>query len=398
MEDDGVRFAARPIAERVSAFGYDLRTLPVLLALASIWTVFGVTNPLFLSSRNLSNLSLQIVVTGIIALGLVLILLIGEIDLSVAISSGVMATLMAGLVVEHGVSVPVAIVAAVAAGSLFGAAQGTVVVFGAPSFVVTLGGSLILQGLLLRLLPAGGQINIAETPIAVVAATFIPPVVSWVLGAVTFFGWVGFRWNTYRHERRRAIPSSLQRRVLLPALGLALLGGLGLAVLNAYRGVPLAMALFMALLIVFGYVTGQTPFGTYLYAIGGNADAARRVGIRVWRMRIATFALAGGLAAVAGVVAASRVLGVSVYSGGGTLLLEAIAAAVIGGTSLFGGRGSVWAALLGALVIGSISNGMDLNGVQTDVKLVVEGTILIGAICIDAVIARGSIRPKFAAK
>jgi len=378
----------------VDALAGDFRLVPVCIALAFIWLFFAITTDNFLSPRNLSNLSLQIVVTGVLALGLVLVMLIAEIDLSVAALSGVCASIMATLTVNEGWSPVLAVVAAIAAGALFGAIQGGIVVFGAPSFVVTLGGSLALGGALLLLLPDAGQINLAETPIADLAGTYIAPGVGWGLVVA---GLVVFAALQLRGMRGAGAGGGARGRtvqVLLPALLAGVAAVAAIAILNSYRGVPVAVAIFLGLLLALWYLTTQTRFGTYLYATGGNEEAARRAGIGVTRLRVITFALAGGFAAIAGIIAASRLLGVSTQSGSGTLLLQAIAAAVIGGASLFGGRGSIWAALLGALVIGSVSNGLDLRGSPDEVKLIVQGAILVLAVAIDAVVSRGSLSPR----
>jgi len=380
----------------VEALAGEYRLVPVCIALAFIWLFFAITTENFLSPRNLSNLSLQIVVTGVLALGLVLVMLIAEIDLSVAALSGVCASIMALLTVDEGWSPVLAVAAAIAAGALFGALQGGIVVFGAPSFVVTLGGSLALGGALLLLLPDAGQINLAETPIADVAGTYIAPEVGWGLVLVGLVAFVALRLRALRGGRGTAAGGGASRtaHVLLPAVLAGVTAVAAIAILNSYRGVPVAVAIFLGLLLALWYLTTQTRFGTYLYATGGNEEAARRAGIGVTRLRVVTFALAGGFAAIAGIIAASRLLGVSTQSGSGTLLLQAIAAAVIGGASLFGGRGSIWAALLGALVIGSVSNGLDLRGSPDEVKLIVQGAILVLAVAIDAVVSRGSLSPR----
>jgi D-xylose transport system permease protein len=381
----------------VEALTGEWRVIPVLIALAAIWVFFALGDSSFVSPRNLSNLSLQIVVTGVLALGLVLILLVGEIDLSVAASSGVCATVMSTLFVNHGWSAGPAILVAVLLGAAVGGVQAAIVVYGSPSFVVTLGGALMLQGALIALLPNAGQINLADTSIADIAGTYLDAATGWTLAVVAMLGFAVLRWTRHAANRRRKIQTHLVRDVLAPVCLICAVSVAAVAVLNAYQGVPVAVAIFLALLLTFSYITTQTRYGVHLFAAGGNRDAARRAGVPVTKLIVSTFVVAGACAAIGGIIAASRVLGVSVQSGQGSLMLEAIAAAVIGGTSLFGGRGTVWAALLGALVIGSISNGMDLRGMATEVKLVVEGAILIAAITVDAVIARGSLRPRAAA-
>jgi D-xylose transport system permease protein len=374
----------------VDAFSGRWRLVPVLAVLVVIWVFFASQAPAFLSARNLSNLSVQIVVTGILALGLVLVLLVGEIDLSVAALGAVTAAVMARLLVEQQQPPALAIIAGIATGVAFGAVQGLIVTrFRAPAFIVTLGSSLILQGVLLQLLPRTGQIPLAGTAVELVTGSYLVAVTGYLvaLAATALVGLLLFQ--TYRNNQRQQHPTSLLRRVVLPTIA-CLIGSLAVvALLNAHRGVPVAVLILLGSLGVMAYVATQTGFGTYLYAIGGNAEASRRAGIKVRHVKVATFALAGGFAALAGLVAASRTLGVSSQSGSGTLLLEAVAAAVIGGASLFGGRGSVWAALLGALVIGSISNGLDLLGADAQLKLIVQGGILILAVAVDGALSGG---------
>jgi D-xylose transport system permease protein len=378
----------------VERLGGDFRMVPVALSLACIWLYFSATTEGFLSARNMSNLSLQICVTGVLALGLVLVLLIAEIDLSVAALSGVCAAITAGLAVNQDWSPIVAMLVGIGAGAGMGLINGIIVVFGAPSFVVTLGASLALGGILLLLLPDAGQINVANTLIADIANTYMSDSVGWLLVLVVVAGFAGLRYSVHRHKGQRGLHTSAVRDVLVPSAAVGVGAAIVVNVLNQARGVPIAVAIFIGLSIVLWYASTQTRFGTYLYAIGGNAEAARRAGIPVNRLRIATFVLAGSFAAIAGIIAASRVLGVSNQSGASTLLLQAIAAAVIGGASLFGGHGSVWAALMGALVIGSVSNGLDLKGSTEEVKLIVQGAILVLAVMVDAIVSRGSLLPK----
>jgi D-xylose transport system permease protein len=395
----GVRVTRPPFADDagsrfIEALGGPLRILPVVASLVVIWVVFYAANSVFLSPRNLSQLSLQIVVTGVVALGLVFVLLVGEIDLSAASSSGVCAAVMATLYVNSHWSAAWAIAAAILVGMGIGLVQVLVIVFGAPSFVVTLGGGLILQGGLLFLLPDAGQINLAGTSIGRIADSYIASPWNWFVVTLAIAGYAAMRGTSYRSARRRGMRVDLVRSLLLPVGAVAA----GIVVvtweLDRYRGIPVAVAIFLGLLALSAYATTQTRYGAHLYGAGGNRNAARRAGIRIGYLILSTFVISGACAAIAGIIAASRVLGVSSYSGSGSLMLEAIAAAVIGGTSLFGGRGTVWAAALGALIIGSISNGMDILGLQPQVKLATEGSILIAAVALDSVIARGSLWPK----
>ena len=367
------------------------RMVPVLATLVVLGAFFASQAPGFLSVRNLSNLSVQIVVTAILALGLVLVLIIGEIDLSVAALSALSAAVMARLLVETGVGAGAAITIAIVFGVAIGCLQGLIVTqFRAPAFIVTLGASLVMQGLLLLLLPRTGQVPLAGTFIELITGSYLVPLIGYLLAVATSAVVTLLMYQTFRHRRQQGQRPSPVRAVLLPGLACLACSLVVVTVLNLYRGVPVAVVLMLALLAVLAYLTTQTRLGTYLYAIGGNAEAARRAGIRVRGVKVITFALTGGLAAIAGVVSASRTLGVSSQSASGTLLLEAVAAAVIGGASLFGGRGSVWAALLGALVIGTISNGLDLLGAEAQVKLIIQGTILIIAVAVDGALSGGA--------
>ena len=366
------------------------RLVPVLIALVGIWIFFSVQSSVFLSSRNLSHLALQIVVMSVIGLALVLVLLVGEIDLSVAYLSAVCAAVAATLSVRLGWPFALALAGGVGAGALWGLGQGLVTTrFRVPSFIVTLGASLILTGILQKLLPSDTyEIGLVNDPIALIANAFLPSWLSFagVAAAVVLVGIL--KLQTYRQRRQHGFKSSLIGTVLAPVAAVAIAGAVLVTVFDGYRGVPVAVAVLLVLLGVFAYLTSETKFGIYLYAIGGNPEAARRAGIPVDRVKVIAFVLAGALAATGGIIAASRVLGVSPLSADPLILLEAIAAIVIGGTSLFGGRGSVWSALTGALVMGSITNGLLLIDVSTPVRLAVQGTILILAVVTDAVIVR----------
>jgi len=363
----------------------DLSFLPVLAALAIIWAVFGSMNGNFISPANLTNLTLQIAATGTIAVGVVLILLIGEIDLSVGALSGFAAGVMAVLNVRLGVPGPVAILAAIALGIGIGIFNGLWITRTAvPAFVVTLAGLLAWQGALLAVLGGTGTVNITDRGITQLAQGFLPRWLSWCLLAVVVavLGATSLRQRRRRITKGLSVPSMV-RTVLRLAIAVVV-GSIGVAVLNADRGMPYALVLLLGLIVVFDLVVRRTRLGRHIMSVGGNAEAARRAGINVDGIRTFVFAAAGGAAALGGVVAASRLFAVNQSSGSGDLLLNAIAAAVIGGTSLFGGRGSVWAAFLGALVIGSISNGMDLLGYVTSVKFLVTGAVLLLSVTVDA--------------
>jgi D-xylose transport system permease protein len=367
----------------------DLAELRVVLALAVIWIVFYIQEPRFMSSVNLSNLVLQMTAVGLVSIGVVLVLLLGEIDLSVGAVSGLAAAIMAVLNVKHGWSPYLAIAAAVVAGMAIGLFQGTVFTrFAVPSFVVTLAGLLAWPGAQLKVLGETGTVNLGDPKITGLTSTFYSDTVGWIFA----FGVIG----VYAALALLGRQSRVSEGLSAPPFGLVMLR-IGLVavsvlvavwVLNDDRGVPLAALIFLGICMFFFYVTTRTTFGRHIFAVGGNAEAARRAGIHVNRIRVIVFMIASTMAAVGGIMAASRLLAVNQSSGSGDFLLLAIAGPVIAGTSLFGGRGSVWHALLGALVITSISNGMDLLALESAVKFMVTGAVLLAAVVIDAIARR----------
>lgn len=370
--------------------GSEASSLPVLLGLILIGGIFASQNENFLSARNLTNLVLQIASMGTISVGVVLVLLLGEVDLSVGAVSGLSAAAMAVLNVHHEKSAPLALLAAVATGALIGLFQGLWITrFRVPSFVVTLAGLLAWQGALLWVLGSTGTVNVYDPVISALAGTFLPPWLGWSVAALGAFAAVAGQVLTLRRRTKAGLEAASKGALFArSALVIALVGAAS-AVLHADRGVPLALLLLVGFVLGFDLLLRRTRFGRHVLAVGGNAEAARRAGIRVDAVRVAVFGLSGALAACGGVLATSRLLAVNQSSGGGDVLLNAIAAAVIGGTSLFGGRGTVWSALTGALVIGSISNGMDLLALPSSVKFMVTGAALLLAVTIDA-LARAS--------
>jgi D-xylose transport system permease protein len=364
----------------------DLASLRVVLGLALIWIIFQSQNDRFLSAENLTNLMLQITAIGLISVGIVFVLLLGEIDLSVGAVSGLAAAVMAVLNVKHGWSPYVAIAAAVAVGLAIGLLQGFLFSrFGVPSFVVTLAGLLAWQGALLQVLGSTGSINLTDPKITGLANTFYSDTVGWIFAAIAIGAYGAVLALSYRRRvaaglQGEAPTAQIVRFVLVAAVTIA-----AVLVLNSDRGVPLALLILLAFVIGMEYVAKLTTFGRHVYAVGGNAEAARRAGIPINRVRVAVFGIAGTMAAIGGIMAASRLLAVNQGSGGSELLLLAIAGPVIAGTSLFGGRGAVSTALLGALVIGSISNGMDLLALSSAVKFMVTGGVLLLAVLVDAI-------------
>jgi D-xylose transport system permease protein len=364
----------------------DLGELRVIIVLAVIWAIFQSQEDRFLSATNLTNLMLQITAIGLVSVGIVLVLLLGEIDLSVGAVSGLCAAVMAVLTVKHGWSPYLGIAAAIAVGAAIGTFQGTVFTsFGIPSFVVTLAGLLAWQGAQLRVLGETGTVNITDPVVTGLTSTFYDGATGW---AIAIVGIAVFAAVTLLGLRRKAKAGLRVPAFAAVALRLALAAAailIAVAVLNDDRGVPLAALIFVGFVLLFQFITTKTTFGRHIFAVGGNPEAARRAGIKVQRIRVIVFAIASSMAAVGGIMAASRLLAANQSSGAGDFLLLAIAGPVIAGTSLFGGRGSVWTALLGALVIGSISNGMDLLALDSDVKFMITGAVLLAAVTIDAV-------------
>ena len=367
----------------------DLGSLRVIIAIAVIWAIFQLEESRFLTAVNLTNLVLQITAVGLISVGVVLVLLLGEIDLSIGAVSGLCAAIMAVLSVQHGWNPYLAIAAGVLSGTAIGLFQGSVFdFFEIPSFVVTLAGLLAWQGFQLKVLGTTGTVNLTDPTITGLAGTFYGDAVGWILAAVGIAAFAGNGlWR--RRGRMRAglstppLAALVVRIVVVSAVVIATV-----AILNADRGVPLAGLILVGFVLVFQYITTRTVFGRHIFAVGGNAEAARRAGISIRRVRVIVFMLASSMAAVGGIMAASRLLAVNQSSGGSDLLLLAIAGPVVAGTSLFGGRGSVWTALLGAVVIGSISNGMDLLALDSSVQFIVTGAVLLAAVIVDALARR----------
>jgi D-xylose transport system permease protein len=363
----------------------DLAPVRVILGIAVIWTIFQIANDRFLSAINLSNLSLQIAATATISIGVVLVLLLGEIDLSVGAVSGLAAGVMAVLTVQHGWAPILGIAAGLAVGVAIGAFNGYIVTtFGVPSFVVTLAGLLAFEGALLWVLGDTGSVNLPPNLITDLTTTFFDSVVGWILAIVAIVAYAGSLLMARRRREAAGLGVSRLVNVIVQIAVVAAAVIAAVLILNADRGVPLAVVIVIALMVIFTFITERTRYGRHVFAVGGNQEAARRAGINVNRIKISVFTLASTLAAFGGILAASRLLSVNQQSGTGDVLLLAIAGPVIAGTSLFGGRGYIWSALLGAVVIGSISNGMDLLALDSDIKFMITGAVLLGAVTIDA--------------
>jgi D-xylose transport system permease protein len=364
----------------------ELGSLPIIVGLVLIVVTFGILEDNFFTERNFTNLLLQMSAVATIAIGVVFVLLIGEIDLSVAFVSAVGGVVMTLLLRPDDPGWPwwLAIAFALLCTTAIGFVQALVITkAGVPSFVVTLAGLLIWSGVVLILTTqysTVGIIRIQNDVVVGIANDFLSPTWGWILGGVVVAG--------YAVSQLRTLLSGLNSKPLV-VLGLQIAGlaAVTLAAVwyaNKDRGVP-KVALILGILLAFGsFIATRTRFGRHVYAVGGSAEAARRAGINVDRVRIAVFMISGFMAGVGGIILASRLRSVATNTGSGNLLLLVIAAAVIGGTSLFGGTGRVVSALLGALVIASIQNGMDLMGLASGTKFVITGLVLLGAVLVDA--------------
>jgi D-xylose transport system permease protein len=393
VERGGIARVAAGYWGRVKAG--DVGSLPVILALVLIVAFFTSKTTVFFTADNFNNLMPQMAGTAVIAIGVVFVLLIGEIDLSIGSVSGIGGVAVAEFQqagTGHNFGGATAIVLAIAAGALIGALQGSfVALIGVPSFVVTLAGLLAFEGVILKALGIQGVIGIQSNLVNNVANYSLPKGTGWVVAAVVVAGYAAVVAAGHYRRRRHGLPT---RNLLLAALKLLALAAIAFGVVaiannpRVHPGVPFAGILVVGLVIVMGYVATRTTFGRHVYAVGGNAEAARRAGINVARIRILVFMISGAFAALGGVVFASRLNSVDLTAGSGTVLLDAISAAVIGGTSLFGGRGYVRSALLGALVIKTVENGLDLIGETDWVKDVTTGVILLAAVTLDTISKR----------
>ncbi|CAM5706519.1 ABC transporter permease OS=Streptomyces antimycoticus OX=68175 GN=SANT12839_070150 PE=4 SV=1 [Streptomyces antimycoticus] len=369
----------------------DLGAVPVIVGIAIIWAVFQWKDSAFLSPKNLSDLSILLGGTGMISVGIVFVLLLGEIDLSVGSLSGLAAATLAVLNVNEGVPEGIAVLAALASGAVLGALHGFFFAkIGVPAFVVTLAGLLAWNGLMLQVLGSTGTISMADDGFVrdLTAHYFSELIAAYGVAALATAGFFLAQFLDSRRREAVGVPSRPLSEILVRTGVLALIAFTAAWRLNEYKGLPLAVVIFVAVLVILDFVVRRTAYGRKVIALGGSVEAARRAGINVVAIRISVYSLAGLMAAFGGIMIASRIGSASQQAGTGNLLMEAIAAAVIGGTSLFGGRGSVWSALLGMLVIGSISSGMNLLGVANSVQYMITGGVLLAAVVIDSVSRR----------
>ena len=368
----------------------ELGALPIGLGLLVIFITFGILDETFYTARNFTNLLLQMAVFATIAIGVVFVLLIAEIDLSVAFVSAVGGVVMTLLLRPDDPGWPAwaAIAVALVITTAIGWIQGMVITkAGVPSFVVTLAGLLIWSGVVLVLTTSASQVGtvrIEDEFVVGIANAFLSDATGWALAVLVVVAYVGVNGWTAARRRTRGLPAKPMSLIGIQSGLLAIVTFAAVWYANTDRGVPRGTVFLILLLLVWSFVASRLRFGRHVYAIGGNPEAARRAGINVDRVRVMVFMIMGLMAGVGGIMAASRLRSVSTAAGGGNLLLLVIASAVIGGTSLFGGQGRVISALLGALVIASIENGMNLLGLASGTKFIITGLVLLGAVLIDA--------------
>lgn len=372
----------------------DLGMLPVAVGLIVISTVFSILNPIFLAPNNLVNLLFDCATVGIISLGIVCVLILGEIDLSVGSMSGLASAIIGVLWVNSGISLPLAIAAALVTGAAVGALYAVLYNrLGMPSFVATLAGLLALLGMQLYILGPTGSINLpyASPLVRFGQILVMPDWLSYLLALVP--GVVLIVAGLVIRRRRQAVNLSSQplSSLALKAAMLTVVLEAAVHYLNLGRGVPWMFGLFVGLVVILNYALTKTKWGRSMFAVGGNREAARRSGINVRRIYMSAFMLCSTLAALGGTLSASRLASSSQQAGTGDVNLNAIAAAVIGGTSLFGGRGSAYSALLGIIVIQAISNGLTLLNLSSSLRYMITGAVLAIAVIVDSLARRSRV-------
>ncbi len=382
---EGIGGTIRAFVDRVKSG--DLGSLPVVVGLIIIWTVFTVLNPIFLSSNNLVNLLFDCSTVGVIALGIVCVLMLGEIDLSVGSMSGVGSALVGVLWVNQGMPLLVGIATALAVGAMMGLIYSSLRTrLGMPSFVSTLAGLLALLGLQLYMLGSTGSINLpyGSNFVSFGQLMIMPAWLSYTLalipGIVVLV--TGLRTNAQRREANLSAGSTAGLAFKATVITIGLLAAV--FYLNLGRGIPWMFGLFVALVVIMNYMLTRTQWGRSMFAVGGNAEAARRAGINVKRIYASAFVTCAMFAALGGVLSSARLASSSQQAGTGDVNLNAIAAAVIGGTSLFGGRGSAYSALLGIIVIQSIANGLTLLNLSSSLRYMITGGVLAIAVIVDS--------------
>ena len=378
--------------------GGDMGALPAVLGLVVLFVVFTLASGSFLTALNMANLITQAGAICVLAMGLVPVLLMGDIDLSAGVAGAVSAAIAALAIADRGLPWYVAVLAAVVAGMVIGLAIGLLVAkVGIPSFVVTLAFFLALQGVTLRLIGQGGSVRVDDPVIRGLTITNVPVVAGWLAAIAIVGGYAALSLLRYRSQVARDLQHQPLGVIALKILGMAavVLGVTAVLSVNRSRnpnfpieGVPYVLPLVAVLLIFWTFVLTRTRYGRHVYAVGGNREAARRAGINVDRVRISVFVICSSMAAVSGIIAASNAGSVSPSSGGGNTLLYAVGAAVIGGTSLFGGKGQARDAVIGGVVIATIANGLGLLNQASYINFLVTGAVLLLAAGVDAVSRR----------
>ncbi|MEY9848940.1 sugar ABC transporter permease [Streptacidiphilus sp. MAP5-3] len=374
--------------------GGELGSIPVVVGLIVIWLIFTLKDSRYFSASNAEYISYYMVGLGLLSVGLVFVLLLGEIDLSVGSVSGLAAALFAVLSVNHGVNSWVAVLLTLLAGMAIGGLQGWIFArIGVPAFVVTLAGFLAWQGVMLWLLGSTGTINLPDTGLnhllsgnsfflnGDTAGAYLLAGLAVLAMALSLFG-------QQRRRRAAGVPYRPTSELLLRTGMLAVAVFLVAWVLNRASGVPNAMVIFLALLVICDFVLRRTRYGRKIFAVGGNIEASRRAGISVPMVRITVYAISGTFAALGGLAIAATTSAAGQAGADPNNLMMAIAAAVIGGTSLFGGRGRVWSALLGILVIESINSGLYMLGLTLDIQYMITGGVLLAAVIVDSLSRR----------
>ena len=387
--DAGVSGAVRGFIDRVRSG--DLGSLPVVVGLVIIAVVFQTLNPVFLSSANLVNLLFDCSTTGVIALGIVCVLMVGEIDLSVGSVSGFASALVGVLWMGQGWPVAAAVVVALGVGAVAGLVYAQLFNrFGMPSFVSTLAGLLAVLGLQLYVLGSTGSINLPyESSLVTFGQLLVmQPAVSYALAVLAGVGLLVSGLRTAARRRAAGLTGQSAAGLVLRAVVVTALLGAVAFYLNQDRGVPWMFAVFAGLVLLMNYALTRTQWGRSVRAVGGNREAARRAGIDVRGIYTSAFVLCSVLAAAGGILSAARLASASQQAGTGDVNLNAIAAAVIGGTSLFGGRGSAYSALLGVIVIQAIASGLTLLDLSSSLRYMITGGVLAAAVIVDSLARR----------
>jgi D-xylose transport system permease protein len=381
--------------------GGDMGSLPAVLGLIVLVLVFSIMKPVFFSAGNFANLFTQGGHVVIIAMGLVFVLLLGEIDLSAGFTSGLCGALLCVLLTDHHVVWYVSVIVAILTGTVIGFALGFLVAKARiPSFVVTLAAFLAFQGVVLKLLSGGRNISVFDNVIIAIDNNNLTPWMGWLMVGVCVVGYTVIQLASIRSRASRGLGTDPLSLVAFRVLTVLVISGFAVYFLNQERsrnplfsslkGVPIVVPIILVLLLVWTFILGRTTFGRHIYAVGGSKEAARRAGINVDRIRIAAFMISSSMAAIGGIVAVSRGRSVDPNTGGANILLYAVGAAVIGGTSLFGGKGRIIDAVIGGAVVAVIDNGLGLVGADAGLKYIFTGGVLLLAASIDALSRRGS--------